>query len=140
MPEPVHEDLPQTLAPPESGPAANPVGAREPTPAELVELLRADQCRRWRRGEPVSVEAYLQAHPPLASADACVLGLILNEIVLREQFEGSCPRAAYLERFPRHAAALRRHFALREAVFSERGSRPDGSATLFEPPSAAVEG
>jgi hypothetical protein len=46
--------------------------------------LRADQCRRWQRGERPLVEAHLEGRPALAAAPEAVLDLIDNEVLLRE--------------------------------------------------------
>jgi eukaryotic-like serine/threonine-protein kinase len=88
----------------------------DPTAAELVSLLHADQLRRWQRGELVPVEAYLQGHPALAVHPEQVVDLIYAEVVLREQ-RGERPRLdEYLRRFPAHAEALRRQFRLHQAM------------------------
>jgi hypothetical protein len=76
--------------------------------AELLACLRADQFRRWQRGEPISVETYLKQQDALNSDSEAVAGLVHGEILLRES-QGEEPRwEEYVERLPRHADALRR--------------------------------
>src|SRR6266545_3282160 len=48
-------------------------------PAELF----ADQSRRWRQGERLAVEVYLEQWPSLRQSPNMVLDLICNEIILR---------------------------------------------------------
>src|SRR5438445_7420207 len=53
------------LAPPEDL-RAWLAGADGSSLAEVVDMLQADQLRRWRRGERVPAEAYLALYPPLS--------------------------------------------------------------------------
>src|SRR5262245_27190301 len=107
-----------------------------PSAAELVSLLHADQLRRWQRGEPVPVEAYLQRHPALAAHPEQVVDLIYAELVLREQ-HGERPQLDdYLRRFPDHAEALRRQFRLHQAMQDSAlldGLLPVSTATTLPP-------
>ncbi len=75
-----------------------------------------DQRARWRKGEPVAVEVYLEQNPALAARDDTILDLIYNEVVLREEV-GQKPRLdEYLRRFPRWAPQLARKFEGHRAV------------------------
>jgi hypothetical protein len=49
----------------------------------LVEALRADQARRWRAGQRLLAEAYLEAFPVLAASAEDTLVLIWGEALLR---------------------------------------------------------
>src|SRR5262249_22178952 len=81
-------------------------------PARLVEALRADQVQRWRRGERLRAEVYLNAFPDVREVDEDALVLIWGEALLR--FEaGEAPQpGGYRARFPRHAEALTLQFQL----------------------------
>jgi WD40 repeat protein/serine/threonine protein kinase len=78
-------------------------------PADMLEAIRADQARRWRSGQPIRAEAYLDAFPKLPSADA--FQVIWSEVLLRFEKGESPPAAEYQARFPGHAEALGLHFA-----------------------------
>jgi tetratricopeptide (TPR) repeat protein len=69
------------------------------TDHEPVALLRADQCRRWRSGERVLVESYLEQHAGVRENPEAVLELILNEMILREAAGESPTLEEYLQRF-----------------------------------------
>jgi tetratricopeptide (TPR) repeat protein len=105
-----------------------------PSASELVSLLHADQLRRWQRGEPLPVEAYLQLHPTLAEQPERVIDLIYAELVLREEHGEEPQLDEYLQRFPAHTEALRRQLQLHRALQDSAplaGLLPSGtSATL----------
>src|SRR5262249_51780396 len=83
---------------------------------DLVERLLLDQHERWRRGERVSVETYLQRHPSLTARPEELLDLVYQEIFLREQ-RGEAPALdEYLGRFPDLAAPLQVQFDLHHAL------------------------
>jgi serine/threonine protein kinase len=101
------------------------------TPAQLVEVVRADRRRRWQQGERVLVEAYLQRHPRLQAQTECVLDLVYQEVLLREEL-GEVPQLAeYLGRFPQLAGQLQPLFEVHRAV-------ADGQ--LFQPISTGITG
>src|SRR3954463_6863880 len=87
-------------------------GASEPGALALVR----DHRERWRRGERIPVESYLErSHLPRVGTTA-LLDLVYNEVVLREE-DGESPRLdEYLERFPVHAEALRAQFEIHQAL------------------------
>jgi WD40 repeat protein len=100
----------------------------------LVEALRADQARRWRAGQRLLAEAYLDAFPQLAGSAEDALVLIWGEALLRRE-AGEAPRLEeYRARFPQHAEALEAQFALQGHL-----DGPPGASTLAprEPPGAA---
>src|SRR5262249_28496631 len=91
------------------------------TPAELLDLLQADQLGRWRRGDRVPVEAYLQLCPTLQSNGDDALDLVVGEFLLRKEL-GESPRLAeYQWRFPQWAAQLAMHFELDAALATDLG-------------------
>ncbi len=73
-------------------------------PAELF----ADQSRRWRQGERLAVEVYLEQWPSLRQSPSMVMDLICNEIILRGEQGETVTLSEYLERFPEQAPELKR--------------------------------
>src|SRR4051794_40992221 len=79
---------------------------------DLLSHLRADVSRRWRSGDPVRVESYLEQYPHLASDADAVLELIGTEFLVRDE-RGEAPGVEELvARFPQHADAVRRRWAV----------------------------
>jgi serine/threonine-protein kinase len=75
-----------------------------------------EQRRRWRQGERVHVETYLEQQPALVSAREIVLDLIYNEVLLREE-DGERPRLEeYVRRFPLLADELALQFEVDRAL------------------------
>ena len=99
------------------------------TPTEWVEELYADQRRRWRQGERVLVESYLSAHPSLRDDAECVLQLVNNEVVLREELHDTPRLDEYLRRFPRFAVQLQELFEVHQALESIGLFTPGGDPT-----------
>jgi WD40 repeat protein/serine/threonine protein kinase len=99
------------------------------TPGEASALLRVDQRERWRHGEPIPAEEYLQVYPPLQADFEAAIELIYAEYLLREE-AGETPALREFElRFPRYAERLRLQVELHRAL-AEVGL--DGAA---DPPS-----
>jgi WD40 repeat protein/tRNA A-37 threonylcarbamoyl transferase component Bud32 len=93
--------------------------AAEGSAADLAAAALADLTERWRRGERVWAEAYLERLPALRSSTECVLDLIYGEILVREEL-GEAPEVAeYIRRFPQHEPALRRQFNIHRAIRSQ---------------------
>jgi serine/threonine protein kinase len=92
------------------------VRAGQVTPAELVNLLRVDQRERWKLGERVWAEDYLQAFPILSTAAEEVLDLIYGEFLLRQDLGESPSSEEYRQRFPQLASHLHRQLQLDEAI------------------------
>src|SRR5262249_31793339 len=73
------------------------------TPAQVVAVLCVDQRERWRAGERVLAETYLQI-PAAHQADfEDILELIYREFLLRETRGESPDPDEYLRRFPEYA-------------------------------------
>jgi serine/threonine-protein kinase len=90
----------------------------ESLPAQLCDLLCADQRQRWQRGDRVPAEAYLAQAPALAAEPDWAVELVYNEVLLREEL-GEAPQIdEYLRRFPQLAAGLQRLFAVHDALGS----------------------
>jgi serine/threonine protein kinase len=106
MPESPSPELPSTVIP-ETAPAQSPPpNAR----GEWLSQLRADQRLRWEQGEPIPVEAYLEAYPALQTDPDGVLDLILHEVMIRRQRQERPTVEDFVQRFPQHADSLRRQF------------------------------
>ncbi len=88
----------------------------------LADRLCADQLARWRSGERVPVEAYLEQYPELNDdAEAC-FELLYGEYLTRESL-GEVPDVAeFQSRFPRFAGRLHRQLELHRAL---QGDGPD---------------
>src|SRR5947209_6972912 len=86
--------------------------------AQRVEVLRDEQRRRWRAGEPMPAEELLRGHPDLEAEPDYALVLVYQEVVLREAL-GQAPHLdEYLQRFPRFADRLRPLFEVHQAIES----------------------
>jgi serine/threonine protein kinase/WD40 repeat protein len=102
----------------------------EPTPAQVVEMLSNAQRRRWREGERVLAETYLEQHPTLAADAACAVELIFHEFLLREE-AGEAPQPGeYLARFPQFAERLTILFEVDGALEPARWVDARGADTV----------
>src|SRR4051794_17600653 len=97
MPDPA----PAPPPPPKFGPSFGPLPR-----ADLVSLLRADQRRRWRRGERVAAEAYVERLPFLRDDRAALLDLVVSEVELREERGEPYAADEYRRRFPELAGPI----------------------------------
>src|SRR5262249_25204181 len=115
-------------------------GVGSPTPTQMLAALRLDQQERWRAGERIAAEAYLQPYPALQGDPELAVELICGEYLLREELGETPPLAEYQQRFPHHADRLRQqiefHEALKPATFpgrpttgpaGERSTQPAGA-------------
>jgi hypothetical protein len=91
--------------------------------SSLVAPAVDDLRQRWRRGERVPIETYLQQLPGLRDNTDGVLDLIYSEILAREEAGDTAELAEYVRRFPEHEAALQRQFNLHAALRSRLRSR-----------------
>jgi WD40 repeat protein len=106
---------------------------------ELAALLRADQWKRWQRGDRIPVEEYLRQLPEAGDA-VLILDLVSGEVSLRER-RGETPTAdEYVKRFPQLEAELRRQFQMRAGLgkgdFAAPGiasAEPAGPTGTFQP-------
>lgn len=88
----------------------------DPDTDEVLEQTLAEQRRRSEAGNPVSVEALLEAAPTLRSNPEGVLDLIYQEIMLREARGEKPALKDYVARFPDYANQLQILFELEEAI------------------------
>lgn len=105
--------------------------------ASLVRLACADQSSRWRNGDRVLAEEYLERYPALReNADAAV-DLIYSELLLREELGDAFEPVEYLRRFPRFHDALERQLALHEVLRSTSQDEAAGAITPAGQPGSA---
>jgi tetratricopeptide (TPR) repeat protein len=97
-----------------------------PLPAEqVVAVLLVEQCERWRRGQFIPAEIYLDQHPEVQANAEAAVELIYGEFLFRER-RGEAPTSAeFAGRFPRYADWLDRQIALHRLL----GSLDPASAT-----------
>jgi WD40 repeat protein len=78
------------------------------------------------------VEAWLASEPQLAADTEALFDLIYSEVVLREERGERSSVEEYVGRFPQHEAALRRQFAVHDALRAPSASGdPQHTRTLF---------
>jgi serine/threonine-protein kinase len=104
----------------------------ELSPADLVAVLRVDQDQRWRRGERIPAENYLQQFFSLDGEAEHALDLVYSEFLLREELGEAPAVQKYAERFPELAAAFRLQVELHRALNAEEPRSVPRSATPFE--------
>ncbi|WP_165230426.1 serine/threonine-protein kinase [Aquisphaera insulae] len=85
-------------------------------PAALVRAAGDVHRDRWRHGDRVPVEAFLECVGIDRIGSTELLDLVYGEVVLREE-DGESPQLdEYLRRFPDHAESLRAQFEIHEAL------------------------
>jgi tetratricopeptide (TPR) repeat protein/tRNA A-37 threonylcarbamoyl transferase component Bud32 len=99
----------------------------------LAAALRQQMWRRWRAGDRVRVEEYLQRYAALADHPGDVLLLIGDEIALREEHGESPNVTEYEQRFPEHGAALRQQFEVRQALRNDLQRALDEALSVSGP-------
>jgi WD40 repeat protein/serine/threonine protein kinase len=87
--------------------------------SSFLAMLRADQRKRWQRGERLLVETYLQRLPNVAADEEAILDLIYSEVVVRDDLAQAPSLDEYVHRFPQYEASLRRQFALNDLLGSD---------------------
>jgi serine/threonine protein kinase len=93
---------------------------------EWLQAVRSDQAARWRAGQEVPVETYLERLPALAGSPEDVQVLLVGEAMLRGE-RGETPELAeYQRRFPSLADQLALPFGLLGALAEIE--RPDRRA------------
>jgi predicted Ser/Thr protein kinase len=82
------------------------VRVRRLPPGEWVQAVRSDQAARWRGGQGIAVEAYLERLPELADSPEDVQVLLCGEALLRRERGEAAELAEYQRRFPSLADRL----------------------------------
>jgi serine/threonine protein kinase len=101
------------------------------SPEQVLTVLRFDQHQRWRNGDRMLAETYVQRYHLLREhADAaCVL--IYSEFLLRQELGETPGLDEYLRRFPQYAEELREQYELDRALSAAAPASP----TMRAPPS-----
>jgi serine/threonine-protein kinase len=102
-----------------------------PSTAQLLGFLLDEQERRWRQGERLRVEHFLERQPGLREQPEVLLNLIHQEAALRQQAGEAVALAEYQARFPH----LRERLLALFDVDRTLGVRSRG-ATLHSEPAA----
>ncbi|HEV2971299.1 MAG TPA: protein kinase [Pirellulales bacterium] len=89
-----------------------------------MELLRRDQCERWRSGRRTPVEIYIDLLPELSADREDILILISGEVQLRREIGEACTLREYQTRFPELADDIALQFDL-DPYFSQRNDSSD---------------
>src|SRR4029077_1799805 len=85
------------------------------TAEQMLALLRFDQHERWRSGQRIPAETYLQRYPQLQQDAELGLVVIYSEFLLRSELGEQPELEEYCWRFPAQAENLRRQHALNDA-------------------------
>jgi serine/threonine protein kinase len=105
-------------------------------PGQIVEVLLVDQAARYRLGQGMAAETYLDAFPTVRDDPERAVDLVFAEYLLREELGEEPTAEDYLGRFPQYAAALRLQLELHQALGPGNTARPawtQGSTLLLEP-------
>jgi serine/threonine-protein kinase len=106
-------------------------------PDQLAAVLRVDQRGRWRAGERVPAEVYLQRFAAVAGNAEAVLDLVFNEFLLREERGDGPDVEDYLRRFPAVASDFRAQVELHQALATHTGPAANSPGPATVPAAAA---
>ena len=87
---------------------------------ELLEIIEIDRAERWRRGERITAEQYLNEYSLLCDDEEAALVLIYGEFFLRKELGESPSLKDFLTRFPQHARRLQDQVMWHEAIELDR--------------------
>ena len=103
---------------------ASLAAVRQFSRSKWLDLLRHDQCDRWRSGQQVRVETYFDSLGELRAAAEEALVLICGEVHLRRELGQAPSLEEYQRRFPDLAAQLALEFEL-DGVLPDASSLAD---------------
>jgi WD40 repeat protein len=103
-------------------------GVRDP--GQIVEVLLVDQAERFRLGQGVPAEAYLESFPSVRDDPEQAVDLIFAEFLLREELGEQPAPEELLRRFPQHAGVLKLQVELHQAMGADLEPTADRVATL----------
>lgn len=90
----------------------------------LLDVVEIDRAERWRRGDRVNAEHYLDAFSQLHDDEEAALVVIYGEYFLRKERGEKPPVKEFLNRFPQHARRLQDQIMWHEAIELDRGLSP----------------
>jgi WD40 repeat protein len=106
---------------------------------DWLQAVRSDQAARWRAGQGVPVETYLEHLPALAGCPEDVQVLICGEAMLRREWGETPDLAEYQRRFPGLAGQLALPFGLLGALAEvERPGQPTLAPAPWAGPTAPL--
>jgi tetratricopeptide (TPR) repeat protein len=113
--------------------------AEQLTPAQLVEVVRAERRRRWEQGDRVPAEEFLRRYPALQGEPAYALELVYHEKLLRRELGEQPALEEYLQRFPQFTTQLRALFEV-DSWLSASALGPSAAvSTPLSPAATPVE-
>jgi serine/threonine protein kinase/WD40 repeat protein/Tfp pilus assembly protein PilF len=101
------------------------------TADQALALLRYDQQARWRSGERLPAEVYLQRYRLLQEDAEAGLLLVYSEFALRQELGETPALEEYFARFPHYREGLQQQHALNQAL---RAGMPSELPTMVPPP------
>jgi tetratricopeptide (TPR) repeat protein/predicted Ser/Thr protein kinase len=99
------------------------------TPDQIVAVLWVDRRERWKSGERIPVEVYLDSFPSLREDPEKAVELVYGEFLVREELGEAPDLEAYVERFPAYAHRLREQIDLHRALNTAGTDISDGGTT-----------
>jgi serine/threonine protein kinase/Flp pilus assembly protein TadD len=108
------------------------ISSATPAVNEQVELLLNDMAERWRRGEQLGVETYLELHPWLLEQPETVLELIAEELNLRLETGQDPQTDEFVRRFPRLEPQVRAMVECHRLLIAHPAQFPSAGESLGE--------
>jgi tetratricopeptide (TPR) repeat protein len=97
-------------------------------PDQVLAVVRVDQAERFRLGQSVLVETYLNTFAPLRENREQAVDLIFAEYLLREEAGEHPAPGEYLRRFPQYANELKLQLELHQAIETQHQPPEDWPA------------
>ena len=98
----------------------------------FVALVLADLRQRWRLGQTVTVESYLEACPELGDRDTAPLALIVAEYEARKSGGAPADVGDFARRFPRQADELKKRLGALYPASERPATASNGPDSLPE--------
>jgi WD40 repeat protein/serine/threonine protein kinase len=110
----------------------NPVDPSAGSPFSIEELL-IDQARRWRAGDRIPAEKYLEQYPAVGEHPEAAVDLIYGEYRLRALNQENPTAEEYVARFPQFAFQLRDQIQFHRVLVEAGAMHPRGESELSHP-------
>jgi serine/threonine protein kinase len=94
-------------------------------------VLRADQRRRWQRGQKVEAELYFQDFPTLAADERAAADLVFHEYCLREEIGPAPTLDDFRTRFPQLVSKLEKRLVVHQLLREKEGVSGGTASTDF---------